>query len=191
MRPLGLSSQKNARIAAVKVRIVLLPNEQFDKLARKYSSAIADKYQVYFGLDDTHLPHPTIISSEFPNGRLEVIIDLLRNLSSRTRKMKANIDGLKHNYENFIGVYFKNTSEFKGLQSEVTNLVEPHTDSIVPAETYHLTLARLKSENDVYNATNIAKRLSANDCVFNRLAICEDGEHGTCKNAVAEFPLEA
>ncbi len=173
----------------MKIRVVLLPDNKLETSSKKHSSLIVEKYPSFFRLDTSHIPHTTLTSLEFSDELFDKITILIKNLAIEKDKITVEANQIKTDGRGFIGIYFKGDSEIKMLQKKVIALLEPYSKEPLIAREPHITLTRLKSEDEVSQAIQSISDFPKGTFSFDYLAICEDGENGTCKSIIAKFPF--
>lgn len=179
---------QSARMAAMKVRIVLLPDKKLEEEAKDASNLVTSKVPTHFKLNKTHIPHVTITALEFENKYLEEIIKLVKRYSDY-EQIKVKTNEVKISKKTFIGVYFQEDSLIKKLRAEVIQSLTKYNKKDIILKQSHITLTRVVAEKDALKALEFVKDFPKKDFYLISLAICEDGPNGTCSEIISQFTL--
>lgn len=171
------------------LRIVLLPNPDLAIFVQKYSDLLGSKYPLLFKLDNTHIPHVTLLHIETERQSLEKISSLLKEIAAQSRPIKITTEKILSDEKTFIGIYFKDNTSILALREKILKLIKYLIDKLHEPKIPHLTIAMLQNEADLNDALDDLKILPSESFCLDQIAICEQGDHGTCKNILTAFPL--
>lgn len=173
------------------VRIVLLPDEQSSQKVIKLSSTIEKKYPTLFTLNKTNIPHVTLLHVAFANEKFEKVCREITQVAEKQQQITVTSNKINHGTESktFIGMYFQNDQELIRLREVLYTRINSFLDKTASFKTPHLTLTRLKHEEDVEKVLMVYKNLREDNQTYTKIAICETGENGTCTKILCSVPL--
>lgn len=178
----------------MRLRIVLLPDQAGDALSKRISVEIAEKLAADFVLDDTHIPHVTVLALES-----EVDVFLLIKVLEETAKKIKHLYGqskivVQKSDKSYIGLYFgerlgKEVGEIRKILLDQFATVQGVSNIELDNPAAHLTLTHLKKPEDSKEVSKTWGDLNVQlDLGFLGLAI--EGENfGTCKQISKRFKL--
>lgn len=175
-------------MAAMKVRIVLLPDKKLTEEANNASVLIASKVLTHFKLDENHIPHVTITSLEIENRLLKELITLVKSYSD-FKQIKIKTNEVNIGKKTYIVLYFQEDSLIKKLREEVIKSLDKYNKEDIILQQPHITLTRVIRETDALKAQEIVKDFPKKDYYLNTVAICKDGPNGTCTEIISHFTL--
>lgn len=75
------------------------------------------------------------------------------------------------------------------MRDAIRDLIKQYITKISPFNIPHVTLTKLKNESDIERALENVRDFPKDEILFDRLAICLNGEHGTCSEILYSRPL--
>lgn len=184
------------------------------------SGLIGKNNDAFFMLDGINFyPHITIYSPEYPESNLNKILETVKEITNRTKKITFVSKGLA-TIKGFIGVYFELTPEIKQLHEEIITRLNPLREERIrekwqKSSDYHMEFSQEQKENiekygypDAMNlykphlsiirlkdeclAETIVSKLNwgISQFVVDEIGVYKMGEHGACRELVREFSLK-
>lgn len=176
----------------MRIGIVLLPEKKTAIKLKQTSDILSKNFSCFFKLDSTHIPHATLLHGDVKDEGLEEIIDSVENIANLHKLISVVPQDLRSGFmfKTLIGVYFKDENEILALRQKVLNKVGKYLSNISSFMAPHVTITRLKRDEDVEGAISEVKNLILNDkFVFPSIGICKIGENGTCTKVIKSFEL--
>ncbi len=201
----------------INLGIVLLPPQDVSQAAIQLSKRVADDFQTFFVLEEqSNLPHISLSHAAFPERNMPQIKKELRTLSEAFTAFLVELANVSWNKDGWIDIQAVKSKEFLNLHEEVVRALNPLREGSIMASdevafsSYsvqeqqnlklygyrhavnlfrpHLTITRLQG-GDVASA---AQKLAGTTFRFaaKTLAVCQLGEHGTCKKLLENFELK-
>jgi 2'-5' RNA ligase len=174
----------------VRIGIVLLLDNKTEVKVREASVILNDKFPCFFKLDSTHIPHLTLLHAEIKDENFEKVLDCVKSIVNSNDVINLDAQDLRNGtvVKTFIGIYFKNDVVLN-LQKIVLNKINKYLEKILPFFDPHITITRLKRDEDVDAAMSEIKGILQNKFVFSFIGICRIGENGTCASVIKSMSL--
>ena len=199
------------------LNIVLLPPIDVAKEAMRLSRLINERYQTEFILDGKNkYPHLTLYQIEIPGVNLKKTLKAVYYLFQKRPRIISKITGIR-NYQTFISFEFNKTAELYKLHRKIVNGLEKFREGIKVSvalkgfkkftasqksdlEKYgslgvmenfwpHITLTRLKSENDINAVRRLLTFKEFGPIIFEKAAVGKLSDHGTVTRIIEEYRL--
>ncbi|MCL5113545.1 MAG: 2'-5' RNA ligase family protein [Patescibacteria group bacterium] len=173
------------------IRIVLLPDKTGGETFEKYSELINEKFSCLFRLGKNCIPHVTLLHIEIEDKKVQEIREELENIAKETDKIFLIFKYARHGTESkaFIGLYFKDNDKVIHLRDKIHEQISGYISNTASYKIPHLTLTRLKNEEDVDSVVLQLANFPKNSIVFSQIAICESGRNGTCVGISESYSL--
>ncbi len=201
----------------IRLNTAFRPPAEIVEVAIKLSQELARQAEPIFILDGKRFhPHITIYSPEYPEARLDKILETVSEVSQKTISPRFMFKGIIQN-QGFIGIEFDYLPEIRFIHERIVAKLNPlreghirqkylsdynmnfSDEKVENIEKYgypnsmslyhpHLTLIRLADEG---LAENFVKEIDWPIKTFKaeNIAIFTMGENGTCRKLIKEFPL--
>lgn len=174
------------------IRIVLLPDSEGDKIFKEYSEEIVKNYSSLFELGKGCISHVTLIHAQIEDKNIDKVKEILRSFSDKTSSLNVAFDYKKREVEtnNYISIFFENDKEITDLRDTLSEKLKNLILSASKFKLSHVTLTRLINTKDVDKALVQVSTFSNARVHLTKLALCEVGENGTCKNIIFSYDLK-
>jgi len=175
----------------MRIGIVLLPDHETNNKVKMISSILCEKFPCFFKLDSVHIPHLTLFHIDIYDHDLEKLLHQVENIANLSRLITVVPQALRSGTiaKTFIGVYFKNGKDILDLRQEILDKISKYLLKLPKLLNPHITITRLKRDEDVANAISEITSLLDKKYTFPRLGICEIGENGTCTKVIKSMEL--
>lgn len=172
------------------LRIVLLPDARGSLLFKQYSKILNQNFQCFFELSENAIPHITLVHLQTDESNFDKLIEDIGSFSKQTKKLLVSFDYPNHGTEeiSFIGLY-KEDKRIIEMRDAIRDLIKQYIIKISPFNIPHVTLTKLKNESDIERALENVRDFPKEEIKFDRLAICENAEHGTCTRILSSNVL--
>lgn len=175
----------------MRIGIVLLSDEKTANKIKRASSDLNEKFPCFFKLDQTHIPHATLLHADINDENLEKIIVSVENIANSSKQINVLSQDLRRGFmfRTLIGVYFKDESDILTLRQKILDKVGNYLSKISPNIAPHVTITRLKRDEDVDLAIAGIKSLLNYKFTFPSIGVCEIGENGACTSIIKSFEI--
>lgn len=174
----------------MEVRIVLLPDERGNELFKQYSKKLNEGFQCFFELGENAIPHITLVHFQIEESNFERLKEDIEKIAEQTEKIGISFEYANRGAsdERFIGVYRSDERVLK-LRDAVKNIAENYNAQISPFNKPHVTITKIKNEEDIERAVESIRDFPKEEINFDHLAICANGDHGTCSRILSSNVL--
>jgi len=200
----------------VNVGIILLPSEEVSQAAIQLSRDVAADFKTFYVLGkESCLPHISLYHAAFPERKVPQVKRELKTLSEKFTPFSVKLSNVFWQEEGWLDLQAGKNESLVNLHRAVVQTLNPFREGSIMASdelafsSYspeeqnnlklygyrhavslfrpHLTITRLQ-EGDV---VSVAQKLKGVAFTFSAktLAMCQLGEHGTCKELLGEFEL--
>jgi len=172
----------------MKIRLVFLLSEKINKKLNTYSAIIPKKYKALFTLDKTHIPHITITTVAFEESKLSEILMEIENISKSVKGFNFKSEGLFHDGSGSVSIHLQENNHFKTIYTQALNTLGKNYTVKKLDYAPHITLTKYANESDANKSIiKMDKPIPLFD--IESIAVCEDGDYGTCTKVIKDFIL--
>lgn len=171
--------------------MVLLLDKKTEVEVKAVSDIISKKFPCFFKLDLEHIPHLTLLHADINDEDLKKIIVCVENIANSNKLISVMPQDLRRGFmfRTLIGVYFKDDSEILTLRQKTLDKIGKYLLNLTPPLNPHVTITRLKKDEDVDSAISEIKGILQDKFVFPAIGICKIGENGTCTSVIKSMLL--
>lgn len=200
---------------ATTLNIAILPSDEITAQAIEMSKKIADKVGSRFILNShTLFPHITIYQAQYPNKNINILKSIVKKLCLEQQLFEIQLDMISISHETFLFWNCEKTLTLQNLQKKAVDLANPLRNGLIPTsladvtglsegdkydlKTFgalligprympHITITRLKNEEDAKKAIKILAGSKKFSFKPNGLILGYLGEHGVVTGIIKKF----
>lgn len=196
-------------MSAIKaIDIVLIPPQEIYDLSLKLSTSLNQGIKPVIQLDDTHLPHITLVQLYIRDDRMGELIERINKVAGMIKPLSLKMIGLSTDSNNTAGIEINLSSNLNELYGNMLTLTEDFEEKnanegfvLDPGETARpgtiSWVANYRNKSKYNPHISLAKDsvvempvIEEREFIADRLLICQLGNFCTCRKIIKEWKLK-